>query len=596
MKGLFLFGVSAGLRPVLIPLASNFLLIATVPSCAVAQGATSDVRTLIVQLGDRNTEWAAASGLQKLGNPAIVALVANLRLDPITDFHHGSHSPTMRVLAKIGEPAVAELERALTLVSGSASTTDVSFAQTVIHILSRIGGERVAPILIDLATSAGDERLRAAAYSGLAWDTGDHEWRWPWRPWEYCLVKDDPRWCPIDAKSQRVAAAVQPLLRGIQLRLFREVNPNMRIAAAHVLAYWGEGATKAAAEQIILSGYPAGKFVTKRAPIMELFSRGDTGYVQLATQLLNLQTGSPPYLGEDGTARRWAIQFAVRSHNVAFVPALIDMLGSSDFNGMTSTTSRAGITTVTRFTFAVDAFEALRRLTFQDFGPDAQRWREWWAANSATTWGTLLARHVQSLLPQLATAEPQVIIGWMNELLEADDPAVLPFVTAVFRHPRLHTFSYSPDSRRIGEGIPGSLRLLLNLTSQGSREARELIFTCSNTTSANLAIECSRLVVMLGDRERGLDRLNALLGQDWKWRAALTLVELGDKRGIPVLINLLGSGSNAERSLSYRALRQFTQEDIPENSLAWQQWWRGAESTFTVKVHAARIDELDIFR
>jgi hypothetical protein len=229
-------------------------------------------------------------------------------------------------------------------------------------------------------------------------------------------------------------------------------------------------------------------------------------------------------------------------------------------------------------------------LTFQDFGTDAGRWREWWNANQDSDWRTLLTRHVQGLLPQLASAKPWVMNEWMNGLVEADDPAVLPFVAAYLRHPRLDIYQTSANGSTVGGGTPGVVRLLLNLASQGSREARELIQECSSTTNFPLAIECSRIVVMLGDRQRGLDRLNALLDQHYRWQVAQALVELGDKRGIAAFIGLLASQDVFTRPLAYNTLRHYTQEDIPDDAVAWQQWWRDAQDTFTVKTAAARMD------
>src|SRR5262245_44565832 len=63
-----------------------------------------DIPALLSELANRQTEWKAASQLQKRHAPATAALVSHLRQDAFRDRDHGNHSPTMRVLEKIGEP------------------------------------------------------------------------------------------------------------------------------------------------------------------------------------------------------------------------------------------------------------------------------------------------------------------------------------------------------------------------------------------------------------------------------------------------------------------------------------------------------------
>jgi HEAT repeat protein len=143
------------------------------------------------------------------------------------------------------------------------------------------------------------------------------------------------------------------------------------------------------------------------------------------------------------------------------------------------------------------------------------------------------------------------------------------------------------------------LTLLLNLVAQDSREARKILDQCSGRGDG-LAIHCLTLVALF-DRQRAVDRLNALLGESRRLEAAETLVELGDTRGIPPLIELLDSPSDSERYLAFYALHYYTQEDIPYDADApiearraaarqWRQWWQSAAPTFAVRTHAARID------
>ena len=111
-----------------------------------------DFQALIRQLAAPQTAWEAESRLQKLGAPAAAALVAHLRQDGFRDRDHGNHSQTMRALEKIGDPAVAEVERELTpALLGSTDPWDVQHVETAILVLTAIGGSTAAPVLIRVA-------------------------------------------------------------------------------------------------------------------------------------------------------------------------------------------------------------------------------------------------------------------------------------------------------------------------------------------------------------------------------------------------------------------------------------------------------------
>ena len=88
---------------------------------------------------------------------------------------------------------------------------------------------------------------------------------------------------------------------------------------------------------------------------------------------------------------------------------------------------------------------------------------------------------VESLAPRMAAAEPWVLNEWMGTVETADDPAVLPFVTAYVRHPRFNITEVGPNTFAGGGGTPPVLVLLLNLASQGSSEARQLLEECSSS-------------------------------------------------------------------------------------------------------------------
>jgi len=97
-------------------------------------------------------------------------------------------------------------------------------------------------------------------------------------------------------------------------------------------------------------------------------------------------------------------------------------------------------------------------------------------------------------------------------------------------------------------------------------------------------------------RNRSPEDLEAIRSQ-----AAETLVALGDARGIPVLIEQIGTGRGDFAWGVNHTLRYYTQEDIQLASDAtaearravydaWQRWWRLNGDSFVVNVRAARID------
>ena len=309
----------------------------------------------------------------------------------------------------------------------------------------------------------------------------------------------------------------------------------------------------------------------------------------------------PEPFDEEIYHRSWAFQFAGQSHNVAFVPALIELLPNRSWNGQTTTTTVDGRAVETRHTVGEDALTALRRLTFQDFASDPQPWREWWASNRNTDWRAELTRYVEGVMPKLAAAEPWVMNEWMGKLEDADDPAVLPFLTGYFRHPRFDISQVGPNTSSGGGGTPPALILLLNLASQGSGEARQLLHECSVKSDYPLAIECPRIEAVF-DRQKGVERLRWLLSrQTYRYWAADALVQLGDSQGIPALIDELdgAGGLGAEPRVPRPAAVHATGYSLRREGAGCGTQDCGrrvasmvaeARTTFTVKTRAARID------
>lgn len=538
----------------------------------------------------------------------------------------------MRALEKIGNPAVAEIERTLTpALLASGSPEDKRYVESAVLTLITIGGSVAAPVLIRAGLSAQDSRVRELAFNGVIqpW-TGLSQER-STKLWEVCFTNDAPYACPFNDEAAGVGRAIRPLFGRIRIQLQRETDTPVRLAAASLLALWGEGAQKNLGERILLSiagepshAYTQGSAIrmlgllgvdaardvikrrtsaeegfVKRAAAQALANLRDDGYVPIIVDLMK-PLAAPDTPRQDRDYRKWAIEFAGRSHNLTFVPALIDVLDDRSWNGSMTTSTVNGRQVETRHAYGEDALAALRKITFQDFGSDRQRWLNWWAANRDIPSQTHLTRHVANLLSQLPAAQPWVMNEWVEPLTDADDPAVVPLLTAYFRHPRFDISQVGPNSFRGGGGTPDVLVLLLNLASQGSSEAKQILYECNDKSAYPLAIDCPGIVAVF-DRPRATERLRTLMTGPLRYWAANALVQLGDARGIPALLDELESPQESNRSLAYRDLQHYTQQDIPYDPKAsadsrkaaaaeWRRWWQQAGSTFEIRTRAARID------
>src|SRR4029434_1029505 len=108
-----------------------------------------------------------------------------------------------------------------------------------------------------------------------------------------------------------------------------------------------------------------------------------------------------------------------------------------------------------------------------------------------------------------------------------------------------------------------------------------------------LVIECPKALAAF-DRPGAIARIRNIKSPILRFWKADTLVQLGDFQAIPMLIEELESEESAARTLAFRDLQHYTQEDIPYDpnasaparksaADAWRQWWRGVEGNFRVK-------------
>ena len=358
-------------------------------------------------------------------------------------------------------------------------------------------------------------------------------------------------------------------------------------------------------------GATADEDYLKRVCAVALERLRDPAYVPLVVT----QMGS-----DDGVVRQLSMAAAGRSQNVAFVPELIDRLGDGRSNGRQPTrTFKDGLLTIGQPpTTGDDALEALRALTFEDFGTDPDAWRAWWSRNQQVPWSAHLTRYVTDTIPKIVEAEPWRANGWMARLRNARHASAIPFLTAYMRNPRLDPGALETANGRrvVVGGPPDFVALLSELAGLGSLEARDLLYECLEDDRLVLT-ECAVHVAAF-DPRRATERLAALIQPAdqatslrryhspesvavIRVRAAETLLALGDARAIPVLIEQVDSPNASSAWNANRLLRYYTQEDIALESNAsadrrkaahdaWQRWWDANRATFVVNTRAARID------
>ena len=602
------------------------LLVALAVGRAATAQPTGEIDLLLSHLSDHEKSWSAAARLQKRGEVAIHALIGHLRRDPFSDWFHGNHSPTMKVLEKIGESAMPALSASMTpSVLRSEDPENVDFIRSVVLVMARIDSVTAAPDLVRVARTAPSQPLREQAL-GLVPQVPAPPLSRVTR-WARCfptLLSSGGDRCPQDEDARRAASGIQPLLTDIAGLLGNATTPPMRLTAARLLAGWGSGdlrtrgetalqqlalrepSVRSAAIQSIgeLRIQPlASDLLTLAATVDDdsmmaiveaLFRMGDARYFDLATRLMS---------STNEETRRWTIDFAAASHNVSFVPSLIARLQDRGWNGVTTTQQTSGRKPeVIRHTLAENALDALRKLTFQELGGETSAWQRWWAANAGGSWASFLNGFVQSRVALMASAEPYAMNGWIASAAEADHPAVLPLVAAYLNHPRLDTSMVGPNLWS-STGEQQILYVLLELADRGLARARELLYGCLVARDQSLRTSCAFAIATF-DRPRALDWLGKQIveaGDDESVSAAVALLQLGDARGIPRLLDELSAPEESRRANAFFALKHYTQEDIGFNPsvptaarassiAAWRRWWTRQGRQFKVKVRAAQID------
>lgn len=530
---------------------------------------------------------------------APVPSIAALRTDGFVDQDHGNHSATMKGLEIVGEPALAPLAAALTdTVAASFDPADARFALTVVMVMARIDPVFMVPHAVRVARLSPD---RQAAIGALLTLLGEDIWMGR-------LSIGDPfalPWPVPDGDPPDLAAAFQP--HEDSLATLACDDPYLRFLVARTQLRYGSAAARARGEATFQALLVDPTFYWKAELVDRIGDLGVTpasdavaaifdpvllGHTAWALFRLGdpraFDVASAALEAEDAEVRRGAIALAAESRDVRYVPLLEAHLADPAPNGTTTTT---GETTVVHV-LGEDAALAIARLTFGQ-PVDGRDWEALLRARVAAD---------RAALPSLAAWE---VNDRVDGFAGAVHPAVLPLLADVLGRPDLDVSAEGPNSFRSGGPPPVVVQLLHDLRPT-SDEARDLLIAAMDSRDAVVRSNAI-LSVATFDREAATGKLaSALAGPECALFPAISLVQLGDERGLSELVGCLRDPFTTNGSLAVGTLTRYTGVDLPfdeaaapevraTQAAAWESWWASAGPTFTLDLRAAQISG-EIFR
>ncbi len=568
----------------------------------------------------REEHWIAQAELANRGTPAIEALLDLLHEHPflyVVAMPGRDDSIAPEALAYIGSAARPAIVRRLSaLLDRVEPTTGVERnlyeASSLLHILGGMGADSV-PAILDVAERSR-EPLRGAALQEL----GNMAYEPPIGDAFLAARKDA-------AAFSRTISPLLPRLRAL-MRVPRPDQDASLAANAWLVARFGTEADRHDAIARLLEAVrpaadarwmpldPALETLARlRAPqaaprlmdawlsrerrvdpetitiAMSLYRLGDVRYREPLVALL-----TRPY----GNNWSSAVQLAAASHDLALVPALIDLLDDRapapspfGWTGIETPRSAAGV-----------AWQALRLLTMEELGPDLTVWRDWWQANEQSRWEDVVRQRIGERVAGSASAPAWMMNRWMADAFSAADALVLPLVDAYLARPEIDPMVIGPDERRLARVVEGNrrhipivVRLLAALDQNGVAAARPRLHRCLEARNWRIR-QWAALPVSFFDRPAAVASLARDLAAADPWvsvNAAEILSWVGDARGIPVLIERLGSADVESGDAACRVLHRYTiaplrcQSTSPAERTsaveAWRQWWRANADTFTVR-------------
>lgn len=591
------------MRPLSAPLALA-LALAGCPSVTpppAAPPALPGARNLLVDdllaaLAQPTVSWEAAAELQRRPPDDVVpALVAHLRADPFVDLEHGRHSITMKVLEKIGRPAIPFLDSALDDRSLAGNDhPDLVFVVTTVIVLASIDRAEALPTLLRVARTSPERGVRIQALFPLASGTP------PADEWD---VYD-----PAD-RNAGLRAAVAAHVDALEA-LVADEETYVGVQAAATLVRFGAGDARLRAVQH-LAAVPGSAPEWSETALWALrdYDGPPVPDSPLASPTLDPRLGPPALRAlrdprwkdvllraladPSEETRRQALELAGRSHETSLVPALIERLSDEGLNGASSSREVDGAVVTVDHVLGETAAEALRQLTFQDLGRDAAAWQAWWETHAGRDWRTLRSAFVESCLARVPAADGGTRFGWLALLVDDPEASVVPLVDAVWRTP-LPTETFFLET--IG-GASSDVRILHALGRQGDARARALLEEMAASTD-HRRVEAA-VALAAWDRPRALELLAENL-TGCEPGVSDGLLRLGDPRGVSSFFPCL-DGSDAQAA--HAGLRAVTQQAIGPSPdevrpLAswqaakplWETWWAGASEGYVVDLQPSRID------
>jgi HEAT repeat protein len=604
--------------------------------CAEAQTpARGSVQTLVDLLDIRTTAWAGTARLLALGPPVPPLLLSSGR---IQEGPHGQMTARMLALAKFGEPAIPPIRQRLDTIARDSSQNAYQEAVALIRVLGSIGSPAVVALVDVAATSPDASRSGAALEQLVRIEPQQVVFGQSVSPWVF--------WRPEDDRVAEIRQAIVPQLPRIAELLDRllltpptESQSSKRLAA-YLLARWGSGDMRQRGRDVLdqLARTPprfyeareAARFlhrlgassaavrlheIVEKVPdtydlkdqvilqlAIALYQLGDSSYVEMLDRLVH--TAAPRGLVE-------AISFARTTGDPALVEPLIALLTNDTETDRETITTVQGQTKHTRLTIGDLALDTLRRLTFQALDSDPGGWRAWRASHPHVDRRQLAVEWAASRTSRVTTVPMWEANAWIDAISRTAEPAILPLVAAYLSRQDLDAATIDGGQSRVsggtgpvGEYGPAVVTLLLGFTQQGVADAHQLLAKCLSATDPRVRMY-GALALAAYDRRAAIRQLAHELVSSEPWirnQAADFLLQLGDARGIPSLIERLDSVDEAARHLACRDLRMYTQQPLPcdphvsgdqpaLDAVRWRQWWRSRRRGFRVRAREAALDQ-----
>jgi len=260
-------------------------------------------------------------------------------------------------------------------------------------------------------------------------------------------------------------------------------------------------------------------------------------------------------------------------------------------------------------TVAEVALESLQRLTLEQLPADSEELRSWLGRHKPVSRRDLVARWVKPRRASIGAVPIGQANRWIEALDAGDGATVLPLIDGYLRRADFDVTAgrSSGGSGPVGMYGPRIGTLLLGMGQRSVPGARDRLERCLDVRSPDVRI-FGALALSAYDRRRAVEQLAKEANGREAWRrrrASEFLLQLGDKRGIPALLETLDSDQEAIRMFACRDLRVYSQQPLPcdaratvperaVNGAAWRVWWVANERTFRVRSWEATLD-LQVF-